>query len=88
VRLPALRAGRPLPPGGFLVLISVRGSVDPRAVVRLVGKLKNVTSSGLEPATFRLVNNTNNKTNIMAPLSCAVERIYRELNTESSHFTW
>jgi hypothetical protein len=25
VRLSALRAGRPLPPGGFLVLISVRG---------------------------------------------------------------
>jgi hypothetical protein len=46
------------PPKRFLVLISVRGCVDPRAIVRLEGvdKLKKKsTSSGLEPATFRLV---------------------------------
>jgi hypothetical protein len=58
VRLSALRAGRPLPPRRFLVLISVRGRVDPRAIVRLegLGKLKNpMTSWGFEPATFRLV---------------------------------
>jgi hypothetical protein len=47
-----------LPPGRFLVLISVIGWVDPRGVVRLVGlgQLKNpMTSSGIEPTTFRLI---------------------------------
>jgi hypothetical protein len=58
VRLLALRAGRPLPPGRFLVLISVRGWVDSRAIVWLegLGQLKNpMTLSVFEPATFRLV---------------------------------
>jgi hypothetical protein len=58
VTLSALRARPPLPPGRFLVLISVRGSVDPRAIVRLegLGQLKiPMTSSEIEPATFRLV---------------------------------
>jgi hypothetical protein len=60
VRLSALRAARPLSPGRFLELISIRGRVDHRArtIVRLVGlgQLENpVTSSGMEPATFRLL---------------------------------
>jgi hypothetical protein len=37
VRMSALRAGRPLPPGRFPVLISVGGSVDPGTIVRLEG---------------------------------------------------
>jgi hypothetical protein len=51
-------AGRPLTPGRFLVLISVRGLVEPRATVQLeeLGQLKNpMTSSGIEPITFRIV---------------------------------
>jgi hypothetical protein len=58
VRLSALRAGRPLPPERFLVLISVRDLVDPRDIVRLevLGQLKNsMTSSRIETAAFRLV---------------------------------
>jgi hypothetical protein len=54
VRLSALSAGRPLSPGRFLVLISIRGS---RAIVQLegLGQFKNpVTSSGIQPATFQL----------------------------------
>jgi hypothetical protein len=42
VRLSALRADRPLTPERFLAFISVRGWVDPRALLRLegLGKLK------------------------------------------------
>jgi hypothetical protein len=54
----SLTRGRPLLPGRFLVIISVIGCFVPRAIVRLdgLGQLKNpLASSGIEPATFRLV---------------------------------
>jgi hypothetical protein len=53
VRLSTLRAGRPLPQSRFLILISVRGWIDPRVIVRLegLGELKNLmTSSGIQHA--------------------------------------
>jgi hypothetical protein len=59
VRLSALCAGHSLPLGKFLALISVKGSVDPRSIVRLegLGELKYpMSSSGIESATFRLVS--------------------------------
>jgi hypothetical protein len=51
---PYALASHPLPPGRFPVLISVRGWTDCRATVRLEG-LGQVMTSGIEPATFRLV---------------------------------
>jgi hypothetical protein len=72
VMLSASRAGRPLFLVRFLVLISVRGSVDPRATVRLegLGQLKNqITSSGIEFATFRLVAQCLNQLRYRVPLT-------------------
>jgi hypothetical protein len=70
VRLSAPRSSRPLTPGIFLVLISVRGWVDPRTIVRLewLGQFKIPMTTGIEPAFFRLVAYFLNQLRYLVPL--------------------
>jgi hypothetical protein len=59
LRLSALRTGHLYPQGIFLIVISVRDSVDPKAIVRPEGLCQ--WKIAIEPATQRIVDKCQNQ---------------------------
>jgi hypothetical protein len=84
-RLSALRIDRPYPQEIFLVLIYVRGWVEPRTIVRPKGLCQwkiPMTTSGTKPATFRLVAQYFDQQGYRVPLYKSNSMLIKQQNRQ------